>query len=139
MIKETSILTHVGDKNFERGREYVKQRALVKFRRQGTKLKALCHGSQSEPYRLWATISMPIEASCNCPVGYDGRCKHVAALLLLFLNDPDEFPELEMLDEALQKRSKEQLIELIKQAILVEPNLENLFELPKGSLDPDPF
>jgi uncharacterized Zn finger protein len=139
MIKETSIVTHVGDKNFERGREYVKQRAIVQAKRQGEKLKALCHGSQPEPYRLWAKLTEPIEASCNCPVGYDGRCKHVAALLLLFRNDPDEITELESLDDALQKRSKEQLIALIKQAISVEPNLENLFELPKGSLDPEPF
>jgi uncharacterized Zn finger protein len=138
MIKESIILAHVGDKNLERGKEYLKQRSIVQAKKQGTKLKALCHGSQPEPYRLWATLTEPIEASCNCPIGYDGRCKHVAALLLLTRNDPDAITELESLEDALQKRSKDELIQLIKQAISVEPNLENLFELAKGS-DEDPF
>jgi uncharacterized Zn finger protein len=137
MLKESLILAHVGDKNLERGKEYLKQRAIVQAKKQGNKLKALCHGSQSEPYRLWAVVSDTIEAaSCSCPIGYDGQCKHIAALLLLYRNDPDAIVELESLEDALQKRSKEELIQLIKQAIAVEPNLENLFELPKQEEEP---
>jgi uncharacterized Zn finger protein len=137
MFKESLILAHVGDKNLERGKEYLKQRAIVQAKKQGNKLKALCHGSQSEPYRLWAVVSDKIEAaSCSCPIGYDGQCKHIAALLLLYRNDPDAIVELESLEDALQKRSKEELIQLIKQAITVEPNLENLFELPKQEEEP---
>jgi uncharacterized Zn finger protein len=139
MLTESLILAQVGDKNLARGKEYLKQRAIVQAKRQGNKLKALCHGSQSEPYRLWAVVTEKIEAaSCSCPIGYDGQCKHVAALLLLYRNDPDEMIELEPFEDALQKRTKEQLIQLIKQAVSVEPNLENLFELPKGNNE-DPF
>jgi hypothetical protein len=58
--------------------------------------------------------------------------------LLLYRNDPDELLALESFEDALQKRTKEQLIQLIKQAVSVEPNLENLFELPK-SIDEEPF
>lgn len=134
MLTESKILSYVGEKSFERGREYERHRAIINPKRQGTRLKALCQGSQPEPYRLWVKLGTQIEAaSCSCPIGYDGQCKHIAALLLTFLHSPQSFTPIEELDEALARRSKEELIELIKKALEVEPALEGLFELPASS------
>ena len=62
----------------------------------GNTLKAWCQGSRPQPYRLWATYSAAgiEEAHCSCPVGLGGRCKHVAALLLTWSDQPDSFREV---------------------------------------------
>jgi hypothetical protein len=56
-------------------------------------LKARCRGTLPEPYRVWATLDerRVVVASCSCPVGATGRCKHVGALLLAWKYQPDRF------------------------------------------------
>jgi uncharacterized Zn finger protein len=63
-------------------------------------------------------------------VGDGGHRKHVVALLLTWMNDPDSFQEVESIDVLLDKRSKPDLIALIKQMLEQEPELESLLELP---------
>ncbi len=55
-------------------------------------LKALCQGSAASPYRVEVTFSQKGIAStnCSCPVGAGGYCKHVAALLLTWLHEPEK-------------------------------------------------
>jgi uncharacterized Zn finger protein len=70
------------------------------------------------------------DAYCSCPVGSGGTCKHVAALLLTWLAQPDAFTALQETGEALEARSKAELIALIKQMLRQEPDLEMLLETP---------
>jgi uncharacterized Zn finger protein len=69
-------------------------------------------------------------AHCSCPVGSGGHCKHVAALLLTWLERPVQFAGREALDAALERRSKAELIALIQQMLRQEPELEWLLETP---------
>jgi hypothetical protein len=69
-------------------------------------------------------------AECSCPVGDGGHCKHTIALLLTWVNDPDSFQETEALDAILDKRSKPELIAIIKEMLEQEPDLESLLDLP---------
>jgi len=125
-FSEDDILERVGERSFERGRRYFLQGAIFDARRQGSTLKAYCEGSRPEPYRVRVTFTSKgiKEAECSCPVGSGGRCKHVAALLLTWLHRPEEFREVEELDKALERRSKSELIALIKQMLLRRPELE---------------
>src|SRR5579884_541737 len=111
---------------------YYRNGAIFDTRRQGTTLKARCQGSRSEAYRLWVTLgpSGAADADCSCPVGDGGYCKHVAALLLTWINHPNDFREVEDLEAGLEARSKGELIALIKQMLLREPDLEVLLETP---------
>lgn len=47
-------------------------------------------------------------------MGTGGRCKHVVALLLTWIDDPGAFMETETLMTTLENRSKAQLIALIE-------------------------
>ena len=134
-FSEDDILERVGERSFERGRRYFLQGAIFDARRQGSTLKAYCEGSRPEPYRVRVTFTSKgiKEAECSCPVGSGGRCKHVAALLLTWLHRPEEFREVEELDKALERRSKSELIALIKQMLLRRPELEVLLEAPLPS------
>ena len=129
-VSEEAISDWVGSRSFQRGRSYFKNGAIFEPRLQGDTLKAWCEGSRPQPYHLWVVCDAEgiKAADCSCPVGGGGRCKHVAALLLTWSDQPDSFRAVEELDPNLERRSKSELIALIKQMVAVHPNLETLLE-----------
>lgn len=46
-------------------------------------IRGTCRGSVANPYVVWASTRSSIieDAFCSCPIGSNGDCKHVAALL----------------------------------------------------------
>ena len=137
-LSTKSILDWVGSRNYHLGLSYFEDNAIVDPRRQGNALKAWCQGSMPSPYRLHVAFGPRniVESDCSCPVGSGGRCKHVGALLIAWLQEPDTFPVEEGLEAQLQQRSKPELIALIKQMLRIEPDLETVVEmaLPGASL-----
>lgn len=131
-ISEQAILARVGEQNFQRGYQYFRNEAIIQPRKQGLTLKAQCEGSRPTPYRVQVTFDRQgiSAAHCSCPVGDGGYCKHTVALLLTWLALPETFIEVEDLDAALARRSKDDLIVLIKQMLKKEPDLERLVETP---------
>ena len=129
-MNEGAISDWVGSRSFQRGRSYFKRGDIIEPRRQDNILKAWCQGSRPQPYRLRVAYGAEgiKEADCSCPVGGGGRCKHVAALLLTWLDDPDSFREVEELGLNLERRSKAELIVLIKQMVEAHPAFESLLE-----------
>lgn len=130
-INAEDIRKWVDAQSFERGRRYYQEGAVFEARQRGMALIALCEGSQTEPYRVEVTFSPKgiTDARCSCPVGGGGRCKHVAAGLLAWMHSAEDFLELEDIDLALELRSKDELIALVKQMVRREPNLESLLEM----------
>ena len=141
-VTAKTIRSRVGERSFTLGQRYARDGSIFNARRQGPTLKARCQGSRDEAYHVQATLGDKgiANAECSCPVGGGGHCKHVAALLLTGLNQPDEFTEVQNLEEALGQRSKSELITLIKQMLRREPDLELLLETPAdgGSATADP-
>ncbi len=125
-ISEQDIQDWVGSKSFERGYKYFEEGAVFETQRQGARLKALCEGSQPHPYQVEATLNAKgiHDALCSCPVGDDGRCKHVAALLLMWFHSSDEFSEVDTIDQILTEKTKEELIVLIEKMLDRYPELE---------------
>ena len=135
-VSERTISDWVGPRSFQLGRSYFDNEAIFDTRRQGSDLKACCQGSMPQPYRLRIAFGAEgiKEAHCSCPVGGGGRCKHVGALLLAWSDQPDAFRVVAELDTDLEKRSKGELIALIKQMLQLQPDLETFLEgaLPGG-------
>ena len=72
---------------------------------------------------------------CSCPyfASY-GNCKHLAALLYRLADDP----EVESLDETiriLEKKSKKELVSLLKSIMRVEPKFRSLLTGDLGDLN----
>lgn len=122
----------VGSKSFSRGESYFQRGMILEPRRQWMTLMARCLGSSAPYYLVAITLDEDgiLEADCSCPVGAGGHCKHAAALLLTWLDSPDAFEERPDLETALEKRSKSELIALIRQMLGRYPELEYLLELP---------
>ena len=131
-VNEKIITTWVGPRSFQLGRDYFENEAIFDLRRQGSSLKARCQGSMPQPYHLHVAFGPEdIEtADCSCPVGNGGHCKHVGALLLAWLVQPDAFRPAPELDADLERRGKGELIALIKQMLRLQPDLETLLEVP---------
>lgn len=125
-ITEQDIRSLVGEANFQRGERYFRSGSIFETRRQGMTLKARCQGSRASAYHVEATFNDTGIAStgCSCPIG--GYCKHVAALLLTWLKQPDEFVEQQDIDSVLEQYDKAELISLVKQMLRREPDLEDL-------------
>jgi hypothetical protein len=131
-LSERAVLDWVGPAEVRKGRPYAEGGAVLDPVAQGTALKARVQGTADRPYRVWARLAggRVVEADCSCPVGAGGRCKHVAALLLAYHDNPDGFTALEDVDANLRKRDKAELIALIKQMLRKAPELESLLAAP---------
>src|SRR5262249_3508320 len=129
-VTDKAVLARVGDRNFELGQDYLDDGAVRSPRRQGATLKARCQGSSPEAYRVWVRFDARgiADGDCSCPVGSGGHCKHTAAVLLAWIQQPNRFSVVEEVDTALQRRSKEELIELVKQMLEQHPDLDVLLE-----------
>lgn len=140
-ITKSDVIRWTDEIYLQRGQSYYAGGAIYEQRRQGMMLKSKCSGSQAPFYRQEVLFnSKGIEsAECSCPVGDGGHCKHTVALLLTWVNDPDSFQEAEAIDVTLEKRSKPELITIIKQMLEQEPDLESLLELPLGGEDSKPI
>jgi len=145
-LTESAIQQWLGVDSFGRGERYYLQGRILNPYRQAETLKALCSGSQPEPYRVEVLLGPHgiVAGDCSCPVGAGGHCKHAAALLLTWLHEPQSFLEVEDLKARLERRSKAELIALISKVIERYPDLEMLLDLPMpggsdadDALDPD--
>ena len=115
-LMESKIQRWTGETSFDRGQRYFQQGNILNPRRQGETIRALCLGRRPQPYRLEILLDSEgiVAGDCSCPVGGGGHCKHAAALLLTWLHEPEAFQEIEDLDTALGRRSKAELVALIR-------------------------
>ncbi len=144
-VRESEIERRVGQRNLQRGQEYFDSGAVSNARRQKHAIKASCAGSSSTPYRVQITFGSSgiMDAGCTCPVGTDGRCKHVAATLIFWGKHPEQFAQIAELDTALERCSRGELINLVGQLMRQRPDLESIIEamLPSPGVpgsDPSP-
>jgi uncharacterized Zn finger protein len=131
-ISSSQIRDWVGVTSLARGDAYFEGKAIDHARLQGTTLKALCQGSQPQPYRVEVTFEAQgiASAGCSCPLGDGGHCQHVAALLLAWMHAPEDFAPQQPPEDRLEEMSKADLITLIRRMFKVDPDLEDLLDLP---------
>ncbi|MCI0699665.1 MAG: SWIM zinc finger family protein [Planctomycetia bacterium] len=135
----------VGDFEIGKGRPYADAAVTGTIRSRDT-LHACVKGTRTRPYRVQVRIGSGVVASafCGCPVGEEGRCKHVAAVLLAHVEDPRRFAELDDPEANLAQRDKAELIALIFAMLERTPELAPLLTEPlpgfwSVSADPEPF
>lgn len=131
-LTEQQIRDRVDSGSFAKGQSYYKGGAISDMVRRGDRLEGLCEGSQPSPYRVLVTFDEDEieDASCTCPYDWGGDCKHIVALLLAYIHEPEKFEERASVDDTLKERSKEELIALIGEMIDRQPDLEILIHRP---------
>ncbi len=129
-LTESQVKRYISDPYFERGENYYHNGAISDTIHRGNCLEGYCEGSEVEPYHVVVTFNNDQISgdSCSCPM--DGRCKHVVALLLAWVNEPKSFEEREPIEATLENKSKEELIALVEEMIKRNPKTERLIDLP---------
>lgn len=120
-----AVRNWVGGTYYDRGKALAGDRAVNDGRvydvSGGVRVAARCTGTYAPFYRVAATVAdgRVTASACTCPVGggtepdAEGRCKHVAALLLTWRKRPDDFIPDENPRVTLARRSKEELAEMV--------------------------
>ncbi|MCI0699666.1 MAG: SWIM zinc finger family protein [Planctomycetia bacterium] len=137
LLSLEAVREWVGDLEIGKGRPYAKGAAVSGCVLEGKLLKACVKGTRTRPYRVWVQPSggAVVAAGCTCPVGRSapsekGKCKHIAATLLAYLESPNRFVKLSDIYTDLESREKPELIALILQMIQRSPEVEPLLAAP---------
>ena len=133
-LTQADVRDWTAERFVERGRQYYAEGRIQHPRRQRSRLRAACQGSQPAPYRVEARLGEDgiQSATCSCPMGDGGRCKHVVALLLMWIEEPERFTEEEALHAKLRSKTRDQLVRLIERMIDRHPDLETMVSLAAG-------
>jgi uncharacterized Zn finger protein len=134
-LTEKIIRDRASDQSFEKGRAYYRSGAVYNPSLQsiagGIVLTAQCEGSSAPSYLLRAELDAGgvRSASCTCPYDWGGDCKHIVALLLLYLHKRDEFSEQEGMGDLLAGMEKESLVALLSRLVERNPDLYDEIEM----------
>lgn len=137
---ESTIRQYSESGSFARGREYYKQGAVDAVVRRGDTIQAEVEGSEYEPYDVSATLLATggIVARCSCPYEGGGWCKHIVAVLLHCLNEPEEVENLPMLENLVASLDRAALLTLLLNLARSNPKLVLEIELEIANLKPQP-
>ncbi len=86
-------------KIFSRGVDYFKNNLVNNPVKLDNTIMADVEGSCFPYYEVEINIGHPEQYYCSCPYDYGGLCKHIVALGLKWLNNPDTFKEIDDLEE----------------------------------------
>ncbi|WP_154017841.1 SWIM zinc finger family protein [Candidatus Protochlamydia phocaeensis] len=128
ILNREFIQNYVGFSSFQRGESYATNKAISQGKLKNQILSAFCQGHEFDPYRVEVIMdAQGIQQSyCSCPIGGTGKCKHVAALLLSWLEMPELFPQWKGLKADLEEYDASALLELID---LLEDKVEGSPEI----------
>jgi len=127
------IRARATEQSFARGESYYHSGVIFDTVRRGSEFEGQCEGSDYAPYHIHVVLDGAGDidaASCTCPYDWGGDCKHIVALLLTYLHEPESFEAREPVQDILSARSKEDLIALIRQMVEQYPDLQALIDRP---------
>lgn len=119
--------------SYSRGLSYYKDGMIYDTVQEGAKIAGRCAGSDYQPYHVTAQLgeSAILYTSCTCPYDMGGDCKHIIALLLTYLHQPENFDQQEPVAKLLADYTKKALIDLITEMVNQEPELRLLIKIPR--------
>ena len=127
-LTETYLKQQFDARTLQRGRQYYEQGAIANPTRKNNTLSATCHGT--EPYQVSITFkrgTSSIETRCTCAVR--GYCKHLVALLLTYIHEPETVKDLLSVSDLLASHDRDALLDLIQQLLQQDPELLSIVEL----------
>lgn len=129
VVNERDIRRLVGERSFDRARDYFGSGMISGLRVQGRTLRGRSEGSAGNTYEVSVAFDATgvTETACTCPM--EAYCKHVGALLLAWRGAGGEIPVVEALGASLAKRSRQELVAIIERMVTLHPELESIATL----------
>ena len=129
-ITEDQIQDRCTKKVFARGEDYFYHEAIENAMFHGWTLSATCQGSEDTPYCVSVELTPTgiADAECSCPYDWGGDCKHIVALLLTYVHEPEEIRSLEPILTAIAEKPRATLLNVISELLKREPTLVPIVE-----------
>lgn len=131
ILTENQIRERCTEQSFERGVGYYFDGAIGNLVLHDYTLSANCEGTEALPYTVSAEL-MPTGITtthCSCPYSYEGDCKHIVALLLTYLHDPDMICSVDALLAELEAKPKSNLLHVISELLKRAPELTPIAQI----------
>lgn len=129
-LTENIIRDIFGDTTFFKGLDYYNHDYVSNTVKTGDILYSQVVGSSTKPYEVRAFINdTETSTKCTCPVGF--MCKHGAALLLKWVNEPSSFVDADRFLLSLERMSKGEIISIIEKMLKQNPSLIMEFSIEK--------
>jgi len=127
---EIRIQDHASPESFDRGNSYYQQGAVMAMVKRGDALRAEVAGTDFAPYKVSVSFDGAgvTSATCDCPYDWGGWCKHIVAVLLTCVREPETVRELPALEEVLSGLDREQLQNLLLKLAELDPSLADAIE-----------
>lgn len=124
-LSESIIRAGATAQSFERGQAYWRSGAAYNTAIQGNVLTGECEGSSAPNYHVRVELDQAgiLLAQCTCSYDYGGWCKHIVALLLKYLHEPERFSVREDSVGLLASLSREDLVALVATLLRERPEL----------------
>lgn len=137
-LSEAALAQYAAPHIIERGREYYEQGRVISLILRGTTLSAEVEGSEEFPYlvRYVFEADGSIEVSCTCPYDWGGWCKHLVAVYLALIHQPNAIEERPPLERLLADLTREQLQAVVLKLAEHDPSLVETVERTLDLLRP---
>ncbi|MDE0683648.1 MAG: SWIM zinc finger family protein, partial [Candidatus Poribacteria bacterium] len=124
-LTEDQIQDRCTKQVFSRGEDYFYEEAIENPMFHGWTLSANCYGSEDDPYRVSVELTPAgiADAECSCPYDWGGDCKHIVALLLTYVHEPEEIDSVEPILTAIAEKPRATLLHIISELLKREPTL----------------
>ncbi|MCA1635130.1 MAG: SWIM zinc finger family protein, partial [Acidobacteria bacterium] len=124
-LTEAMIRAGANDKSFQRGRDLYRSSAISNAAIQRHSLSGECEGNESPFYKVRVELDSGgiRSTACTCPYDFDGYCKHIVALLLVYAQKPKQFTVRREPVELLAGLTREQLLALVTKLLREQPDL----------------
>jgi uncharacterized Zn finger protein len=127
-INESMIRQNTSDKSFERVKEYARSQAVRDLVLRDQTLQASVAGSTYYRVSIGFSDRSIQTAKCSCPYDFGGWCKHIVAVLLVGMEQP-QIEERPSLDEMLEKLDLEQTRKFLHNLTAQSPDLVDLIDI----------
>ena len=129
-LTENIIQSLATSQSFQRGEEYFHTDAVSTLVQRDDILTARVEGSEYDPYEVSIHLhdGGVAKADCSCPYDWGGYCKHIVAVMLACVHNPDNVDQRESISNILKNLDQSQLLALLKKRMEIEPRLADWIE-----------
>ncbi len=123
-LEKERVIDYCGLQTFQSGREFLTHNPFYVIYREWSVLKGICEGTESPSYcvRILFNQHGIANSCCTCYTNRAAPCKHIAALLLMWLEHNVDVPDRSEWSRRLRAKSKEELILLMEKMVDLYPD-----------------
>ena len=123
LITQQQIINYCGPNMYEFGKDFLSLNPFFVYYREWTVIKGICEGSMTPSYcvRILFDEHGIANSCCTCYTNRIVPCKHIAALLLMWHQQPGGVPDRPQWGRMLQTKNKGELIELLEKMVDLYP------------------